>query len=66
MDAIPELEKQYPIYYSEAFKARSFISASYKIESKVKDLLEILEEAKSGGHKNSRKKLIFLAWRCII
>lgn len=41
MDAIPELEKQYQIYYSEAFKAKSFTSASYKIESKVKDLLEI-------------------------
>ncbi|MGL5726192.1 SNF2-related protein [Cetobacterium sp.] len=41
IDAIPELEKQYQIYYSEAFKAKSFMSASYKIESKVKDLLEI-------------------------
>ena len=41
VEAIPELEKKYEIYYSEEFKNKSYSTASCRVETKVTDILEI-------------------------
>ncbi|MDX8337165.1 DEAD/DEAH box helicase [Candidatus Cetobacterium colombiensis] len=41
MEAIPELEKKYELYYSEEFKNKSYLTASYRVETKVSDILDI-------------------------
>lgn len=41
VEGIPKLEKHYEIYYSEEFKNKSYTTASYRVETKVTDLLSI-------------------------
>ena len=41
VEAIPELEKKYEIYYSEEFKTKSYSTASCRVETKITDILEI-------------------------
>lgn len=41
VEGIPELERYYEIYYSEEFKNKSYTTASYHVETKVTDLLDI-------------------------
>lgn len=41
IEGIPELEKHYEMYYSEDFKNKSYTTASYRVETKVTDILEI-------------------------
>lgn len=41
VEGIPELERYYEIYYSEEFKNKSYSTASYRVETKVTDILDI-------------------------
>lgn len=41
MEAIPELEKKYEIYYSEEFKSRSYSTPTVRVETKITDILDI-------------------------
>lgn len=41
VEGIPELEKHYEMYYSEEFKNKSYTTASYRVETKVTDILSI-------------------------
>lgn len=41
IEGIPELEKHYEIYYSEEFKKKRYSAVSYRVETKVSDILEI-------------------------
>lgn len=41
VEGIPELERYYEMYYSEEFKNKSYTTASYRVETKVTDILDI-------------------------
>lgn len=41
VEGIPELERYYEMYYSEEFKNKNYTTASYRVETKVTDILDI-------------------------
>lgn len=41
LTGIPQLEKEYEIYYSEEFKSKVYTRASYQVKTSVSDLLSI-------------------------